>query len=276
MTTRPGPAWLEAFQRRMSECLTAPLDDATGTWRARPEAYPTALRELAVSGPGLSGDERLAVYNRQYWFRLYGALQGDYPLVSRLLGAWAFNQRARDYLLEHPPVSHDLQAVGAGFGQFLLDARKVALPRRALAEAVAIDEAVVKALLAPVEQPLAPGAASPDEPLRRSAGWTLLTESWPLVDLRARPLEDERPQPLPPRRLAEQGWAIGGHGGTVAFVRVEPLQALMLELASLRPLEEALGALEVACPPADREALPARVQAWLAQGLALGFWVSGG
>jgi hypothetical protein len=274
MTTRPGPAWLKAFQRSVSACLTEPLDDASGTWRARPARYPASLRELAVSGPGLDADARLAVYNRQYWFRLSGALQGDYPLVCRLLGAWAFNQRARDYLLAHPPSGHDLQQVGSRFGSFLLaPGRAVGLPRRALAQAVAIDEAIRRALLAPAERPLAPGAAPRDAPLQRSGGWTLLTEDWPLVELRARPLEDERAQALPPRRLEAQGWAIGGHGGAVAFLQLEPLQALLLERCSTWPLEEALGALEAACPAGQRAGLPARVQGWLAQALSLGFWV---
>jgi len=268
------PAWLEAFQAGFGRCLAEPLDDAGGTWRARPERYPEALRAEALPGPELDASERLAVYNRQYWFRLYGALQGDYPLVARLLGAWTFNQGARDFLVLHPPRTPDIQAVGAGFGSFLLAG--LGRDRGPLAEAVAIDEAVRHALLAPEEARLALGAFRGEAPLRRASAWTLLEEHWPLVDLRGRPDPGEAAVPLPPRLAAPQAWAIGGQGGAVGFLRLEPLQAALLRLAHQLPLAEALAELEAACPAEEREALAGRVQRWLRLGVRLGLWAAPG
>ena len=55
--------------------LRTPLSRSTGTLRAETSAYPEALLAQAKPGRQLSQAERLAVYNRQYWFRLFTLLQ---------------------------------------------------------------------------------------------------------------------------------------------------------------------------------------------------------
>ncbi|RYE86013.1 MAG: DUF2063 domain-containing protein, partial [Myxococcales bacterium] len=129
VSTRPGPGWLGEFQARFGTVLRTPLDRATGTLRAAVTAYDADLcRETqdAWWGPA-SGC--LAVYNRQYWFRLFTVLQQALPLTTALVGPWAFNELAADFLLAHPPASWDIDLVPDGFAAHLpalLDAR----PRR--------------------------------------------------------------------------------------------------------------------------------------------------
>lgn len=272
--SRAPPPWLEDFQRDFGRCLATPLEAVGGAWEARPDRYPLPLLAEVAPGPGLPAEAQLAAHNRQAWFRLYQALRQAYPLVTRLLGAWAFNHLARDFLLANPPQASTPAAAGLHLGAFLLANPQGVLPWEALAEAVAIDEAARRALEAPVERLLQGGAHRTGKRLVRAQAWTLLEEHWPLVELLARPADPERPQPLPPPCLAPQAWAIGGHGDTVGWLRLEPLQARLLELVGQLPLEEALGQLEAECEPAERAALPGQVQRWLQQGLELGLWAA--
>ena len=100
---KPAPPWLEDFQSRFGTVVRAPLDRATGTLVARVETYDPTMVEASIDGPTTTRAERLAVYNRQYWFRLFGVLHSAFPLVCRLLGHWTFNGYAGRYLEAHPP-----------------------------------------------------------------------------------------------------------------------------------------------------------------------------
>ena len=96
---------LERFQRQFSAAIRTPLDRTSGTLAAAPVQYSAELR-AAVSAGAVTADERIATYNRQYWFRLFTVLQNAYPLTTALVGAWAFNIVVEQYLLAHPPSGH--------------------------------------------------------------------------------------------------------------------------------------------------------------------------
>jgi hypothetical protein len=76
-------------------------------------------RELAeidsVIAPNdkLSAFERLEVYNRQYWFRLFQALETDYPALIKLVGRDQFHDLAEAYLSDHPSTSYTLRNLGS-------------------------------------------------------------------------------------------------------------------------------------------------------------------
>jgi hypothetical protein len=90
------PPWLADFQARFGDTLRTPLDRTSGTLTATPATYDAALVAEV-------GSERLAVYNRQYWLRLFGVLHDAFPLTARLVGYWAFNEHAGAYLAAQPP-----------------------------------------------------------------------------------------------------------------------------------------------------------------------------
>src|SRR6185436_18864497 len=102
--------------------LRTPLDRSSGTLSATPSAYDPLVR--AVDGPRGSASERLAVYNRQYWFRLFRVMQGCFPLTTRLLGHWTFNGHAGRFLLEHAPHGWDIEQASEGFVTWLATSLK--------------------------------------------------------------------------------------------------------------------------------------------------------
>lgn len=157
MSERPPPPWLEEFQGRFSALLRAPLDRSTGTLRADTSAYDPAVD--ARDAANATARERLAVYHRQYWFRLFGALQTAFPLTTRLLGHWHFNEHVASFLVASPPRGWDLDRAPDGFEAHLAatldEAGAVSgppagrVPRRAVIEAATIDAAYRAVFRAP-------------------------------------------------------------------------------------------------------------------------------
>lgn len=60
-----------------------------------------------------------AVYRRNVFATLQGALEAAYPVVRRLVGEAFFVEAARRYARERPSTSGDLHAFGGDFGDFL-------------------------------------------------------------------------------------------------------------------------------------------------------------
>src|SRR4051812_20796298 len=86
VTWPASPAWLLELQATFGDVLRTPLSSATGTFCADTAAYPAALLARVTSRAEISQAERLAVYHRQYWFRLFTLLQGAFPLTANLIG----------------------------------------------------------------------------------------------------------------------------------------------------------------------------------------------
>lgn len=116
------PDWLVDFQRRFGDVLRAPLDRQRRIVEARTREYPAALVATVAQPKNTSNRARLAVYNRQYWFRLFGAMQGAFPLLDALVGSWRLNAMVEHHLTGHPPTSFDLGAVADGFAAQAADA----------------------------------------------------------------------------------------------------------------------------------------------------------
>lgn len=271
--------------------LRTPLARATGTLRAATSAYPPALLAQAKPGRELDQAERLAVYNRQYWFRLFTLLQGAFPLTAQLIGLWRFNELASDFLIARPPRGWDLGQVGDGFADFLsralpdteleVQATQGSLPRAALVEAARIDTAYRDVFGAPAVTPYAPAfddaARLLQGTLRLSPAVALLTESWPLCELRRRTLEPRTfhgSLALGPRLAAPRSWLLGRDGLTLGLLPLEPREAQLLRLLVQHPVGTALARLEAACADSDseRQRLPELVQTWLARSVGRGIW----
>jgi Putative DNA-binding domain len=280
------PEWLPGFQRRFGAMLRTPLDRASGTLRAQSSSYEEALCQEILPGPALSPAERLAIYNRQYWCRLFGVLQSEYPLTARLFGFWLFNEQAARFLLARAPGSADIHEAADGFDELLRETLpdpvhtgSGRLPRTALLQACAIDAAWRRALAAPVEPAFRPSgedaARLGSSRLRPRGGWTVLEESWPLLQLRrdlARDASGEGAAPLPPRLESPQWWVLFRAPGGAAQLALAPRQAQLFRLLARYTVAEALARLEAAARPRERARLPADVRSWLAQSVELGFW----
>jgi hypothetical protein len=282
------PAWLDEFQAAFGAALRTPLGSGSGTFRASPSSYPEAVRRAALPAGPVSADERLAVYNRQYWVRLFGVLQSAFPLAARLVGHFRFNELASDFVTRHPPRSWNIDDVPDGFDAFLestVPENGVALPRstdaverEAFLDAARIDAAWRRVFYAPAVIPFRPTAEDAsrlvDSYLVRSEAVALFSEHRPLVELR-RKLGDfpgEKPIPLPPRLPVPAWWALVRKPAGIGQLPLQAQEARLFELLAVETVGRALSLLEAECPEQERAALPARAQAWLGRSVELGFW----
>lgn len=282
-----SPSWLVELQRRFGEMLRTPLDASGSALRAAPESYDPTLIQATCSPANGAPAARLAVYNRQYWFRLLTVLQRAFPLTARLLGFWHFNQYAAKYLRLNPPHDWDIDTVGAGFAEFLrgtLRAGELELggTRRvacaALLEAAQIDAAYHAVFRAPAVSAYQPTAADSERllrgRLRPSPAVALLSEHWPLCEMRPRALASAGETPLSlAARLAEpQCWLLAREQLTLRLWPLAPRQAELLELLRQDSVPNALARIEAQCSPAERGELARHVREWLAQSVQLGVW----
>ena len=77
----------------------------------------------------LTSFDRLEIYNRQYWFRVIGAVAEDFPALNAVLGNRAFDRLILAYLRENPSTSFTLRNLGSKLPQWL-DGRPEFSPRR--------------------------------------------------------------------------------------------------------------------------------------------------
>jgi hypothetical protein len=277
---------LADLQAAFSAMLRTPLDRGRGSLRPRAEDFSTALVEKV--SPATHARARLAVYNGQYWFRLFGVFQQEFRLACALAGAWTFNELASAYLGASPPRGHDLGTAADGFAAWVATAASPlalpgggTLPARAVAQAALIDEAFRTTFWAPPPDEAATQAfkrLSPDVlaagRLRPSGRFVLVEEDWPLLELRHAlgPEPVERPRPLPPAhpRGTAHAAITRGPAGLVVWP-LERAQARLYAHLLEAPLTSALGAWEAELGDVADAAMK-RVQGWLAASVERGFW----
>lgn len=267
--TRAGPDWLADLQRRFGDALRAPLARDTGTLRATPEIYDP---ELVA---GIRGD--LAVYNRQYWFRLFDLFATTFPLIMRLCGAWSFNAVVARFVCAEPPRHWDLEQISDGFAAFF-GAEAPPDEHDLWLDAVRLDAAWRTTSRAPLTPPWHPSAADAahllDARLELSPAAALLREGAPLSELRTELLRNpgEARVAMPARFPTTRHSLLVRSAEGTRLRRLETGEAELLQLLTTRSVRDALATLERSVPESERAALPARAQQWLARSVQLGVW----
>lgn len=109
------------LQRRMAEDVMRPL---TSDFRMQPSTSDgRSTHELADDyikpNEVLSSFDRLEIYNRQYWFRVIGAVAEDFPALNALIGEKRFDRLILAYLRENPSTSFTLRNLGSKLPQWL-------------------------------------------------------------------------------------------------------------------------------------------------------------
>jgi hypothetical protein len=112
---------LEDLQRRMAKAVMQPITRQE-TMRAR-NAEGIAMKDEAAAfikpNDRLTSFERLEIYNRQYWFRLYTAFEEDFPGLQAIIGKKKFEALMRAYLEECPSTSFTLRNLGSKLRDWL-------------------------------------------------------------------------------------------------------------------------------------------------------------
>ena len=103
------------FQRRMAEDVSRPLTDHFDmqSFSADGDSIDVLVAGYVKPNELLSSFERLEIYNRQYWFRVIGAVSEDYPALNAVLGQKRFDALILAYLKENPSTSFTLRDLGA-------------------------------------------------------------------------------------------------------------------------------------------------------------------
>lgn len=274
------PEALRRLQEEFGRATRTPLSFASGHMRCQPDAYPNGASDAVSPRGEQSPRERLAVYNEQYWFRLLTVLQDHFPLLSRTLGYWEFNQLATEYLLVHPSRRPFLEDLAWNLPAFLQTATRFGYERNR--QIAATDAAALRAFHSQGRLALDPRALSESEaasladiPLEFQPSLTFLEEKWNLAENRRLVLEN--PDYVP--RFAEGigRWAVYRHDGVVQWRALEPAAFLLLE--ALHAGESLGRACESVGAPLDDDAsatFAGNLAGWFAEWTALGWFVRSG
>ena len=177
------------LQRRVAAAIMHPLTGSeTMTRRRRGGASNAADADVLIRpNDRLNSFERLEIYNRQYWFRLYSSFEEDFPGLKAILGGKKFDRLMRDYLTDCPSQSFSLRNLGSRLEAWLTEQPEYLDPRRDLAmDMVRLEWAHIEAFDS-AEMPLldADDLASIDEDsvLRLQPYLRVLKLRYPVEDL---------------------------------------------------------------------------------------------
>ena len=123
------------IQRRVAAAIMHPLTQQEMMLRKRKNGISNKNEADALIKPNdrLSSFERLEIYNRQYWFRLYSSFEEDFPGLLAVIGRKKFDALTRAYLTDFPSRSFSLRNLGSQLEQWLLQHCEYIEPRAELA-----------------------------------------------------------------------------------------------------------------------------------------------
>lgn len=123
------------LQRKMAAAVMHPLTRSETMPRRRRDGALNRREAEAIIKPNdrLSSFERLEIYNRMYWFRLYSCFEEDFPGLKAVLGSAKFEKLMREYLTECPSESFTLRNLGWRLEEWLTEHPEYVEPRRQLA-----------------------------------------------------------------------------------------------------------------------------------------------
>lgn len=109
------------LQRRMAASVMEPLADEDVMAERRRDGTIMSDEAAAFIKPrdSLTSFERLEIYNRQYWFRLFDSLEEDFPGLKAVLGTEKFDTVTRAYLTANPSTSYTLRDLGCRLAGWL-------------------------------------------------------------------------------------------------------------------------------------------------------------
>jgi hypothetical protein len=148
---------LESLQREMAAAVMQPLtaDEQMRSHAADGRAMSEIAASFIAPNSRLNAFERLEIYNRQYWFRVLGALAEDFAALNAVIGSRAFDRLSIDYLSAHPSRSFTLRNLGSQLPEWLAAHPSYAGRRHRLAVDVArIEWAFIQAFDSAEREPL--------------------------------------------------------------------------------------------------------------------------
>ncbi len=110
-------------QRRMAAAVMEPLAPRDTMHPRRHDGVVMVQEAAEFIKPSatLSSFERLEIYNRQYWFRLFDSFEDDFPGLKSVLGRKRFDRLMRAYIEDCPSTSYTLRDLGAGIFDWIVE-----------------------------------------------------------------------------------------------------------------------------------------------------------
>lgn len=110
------------LQRRVAAAILHPLTRSETMPRRRRDGISNQREAEAIIRPNdrLNSFERLEIYNRQYWFRLYTSFEEDFPGLKAVIGNAKFETLMREYLTDCPSESFTLRNLGSRLLEWLI------------------------------------------------------------------------------------------------------------------------------------------------------------
>ncbi|MGC8548798.1 MAG: putative DNA-binding domain-containing protein [Acidobacteriaceae bacterium] len=153
------PTSLREIQQRMAASIMQPITREERMRRRRADGTSSLHEAEAIISPNdrLSSFERLEIYNRQYWFRLYTSFQEDFPGLQAVVGTRRFERIMRDYLTDCPSTSFTLRNLGSRLPAWLTGHPNHSAPYTQLAiEMAQLEWAHIESFDNPAWPPLTP------------------------------------------------------------------------------------------------------------------------
>jgi hypothetical protein len=106
---------LDHIQRSMFNAVRQPLTASEGMRQRSTDGRSMngIAEEIIKPNDRLTSFERLEIYNRQYWFRVLGALAEDFEGLRLIIGDRAFEKLSIAYLQDCPSRSFTLRNLGS-------------------------------------------------------------------------------------------------------------------------------------------------------------------
>ncbi len=109
---------LDSLQHQLWQLITAP-SGAVAALAEHGDAGGHELAALVRGDRGLAPAARLEIYANAYFARIHDALRDDFSALARALGADAFHDLVKTYLMMHAPEHASLRLAGAHLSEHL-------------------------------------------------------------------------------------------------------------------------------------------------------------
>ncbi len=115
------PSSLEEMQHWFASLITSPiLQSDAEQIPLFPSDVVIEIRKKIAASPALRGEERLGLYQQQYWWRLIGVLQDLFPSLVAVFDYEEFNRWvAEPYLSSHIPHDWFISNIGLDLPEWL-------------------------------------------------------------------------------------------------------------------------------------------------------------
>jgi len=285
---------LDHIQRSMFNAVRQPLTASEGMRQRSTDGRSMngIAEEIIKPNDRLTSFERLEIYNRQYWFRVLGALAEDFEGLRLIIGDRAFEKLSIAYLQDCPSRSFTLRNLGSkleiwlgSHPEFIAGVEDIAIDmvRLEWAEIESFDEAAKPKL---TEADLA--SLGPDPQFELQPHLRLLDLRYPVdkmllrirreqrvIDIASNAVTDRPPRRRGPKRSLPKRekifLAVHRADNSIYFKRLDAEAfAILSDLRDGKRLSDAVERVDWRETPGEQAA--ERIQSWFALWSSLGWF----